>query len=81
MYPAVTRKSAQRSCPQCRRPLHRIARRFIDRLFHLWRPVRRYECHAAQCGWTGNLASRAWLRLTPSGRDCTGGAERLTRSA
>jgi len=33
----------------------RIHRRPIDRLIGLFRPIARYRCASAGCGWEGNL--------------------------
>lgn len=46
----------------------RVARRPIDRLLSLVRPMHRYQCSALECGWQGNLSRRPPLRakyLTP----------------
>ena len=37
----------------------RIARRPIDRLLSLVRPMYRYQCSALECGWQGNLSPSA----------------------
>ena len=42
-------------CPQCRGRLHRIPRRFIDRLLGLFVRSGRYRCLAYPCGWEGRL--------------------------
>jgi hypothetical protein len=38
--------------------LTRIARRLVDRLLSVVRPVSRYQCIALECGWQGNLPRR-----------------------
>lgn len=44
-------------CPLCHGPVHRIRRRFIDRLESLIKPVQRYRCRMKGwgCDWEGNL--------------------------
>ena len=51
-------------CPHCLGRAHRIQRRWLDRLFSVFVPVRRYWCY--DCHWQGSLrAENAW----PMGRD------------
>ena len=54
------------ACPLCQGTLARTARKPIDRLldglrglFTRRRPLYRYQCWAAGCGWQGRLARRA----------------------
>ena len=36
----------------------RIARRPLDRLLSIFRPVHRYQCIALECAWQGTLSCR-----------------------
>jgi len=40
-------------CPRCGGELYRVHRHTIDRLLHLFVPVRRYRCRDHACGWSG----------------------------
>ncbi len=51
----MSRKDAPTTCPRCGDALTRVHRRFVDRLWSLLRPVRRYRCDNPGCGWVGNL--------------------------
>jgi hypothetical protein len=42
-----------RLCPRCGSTLHRIHRRFLDRVLSLAVPVRRYHCDNRECHWRG----------------------------
>jgi hypothetical protein len=42
-----------RRCPRCGGELHRIHRRWRDRLVSLYVPVRRFRCSERNCGWSG----------------------------
>jgi hypothetical protein len=42
-----------RTCPRCGGKLHRIHRRWRDRVVSLYVPVRRYRCGDPSCGWSG----------------------------
>jgi hypothetical protein len=55
----------ERVCPRCGRPILRVRRRLIDRLFSLT-PVHRYRCYGIDCGWVGNLPPR---RAAPDARN------------
>ncbi|MDE2276569.1 MAG: hypothetical protein KGK09_09755 [Burkholderiales bacterium] len=46
-------------CPLCAGALRRVPRRWVDHLFSLLRPVRRYRCRDIRCGWTGNMGGAA----------------------
>ncbi len=43
------------TCPLCNSSVHRIPRRFSDRLLSLFMPVLRYGCGNALCEWEGTL--------------------------
>jgi hypothetical protein len=45
----------------------RIARRPVDRFHSLFRPIHRYQCIVLECGWQGNLPSKAPAMTAPSG--------------
>lgn len=49
-------------CPRCGSGMHRVHRRWHDRLVDLYVPVRRYQCEDPDCRWRG-------LRVKPLGRD------------
>jgi hypothetical protein len=49
---------AAQECPRCGSELHRIHRRFRDRLLGLFLPVRRYQCKNRDCRWHGLQTSR-----------------------
>ena len=51
----VIRRRPTRPCPACGGPAVRVARRLVDRLHSVIRPVQRYQCRAADCGWVGNF--------------------------
>ena len=40
-------------CPRCNGDLHRIHRRWRDRVLNLFVPIRRYQCKNHDCGWRG----------------------------
>ncbi len=42
-----------RQCPRCGGSVHRIHRRWIDRVVSVVLPVRRYSCRDHDCGWRG----------------------------
>ena len=52
----VVRQRPTSLCPKCGSLAVRVARRPVDRLYSLIRPVRRYQCSAQDCRWIGNLA-------------------------
>jgi hypothetical protein len=41
------------ACPRCGGEVHRIHRRWYDRLLDLYVPVRRYQCKDPECCWRG----------------------------
>jgi hypothetical protein len=41
------------TCPRCGGGLHRVHRRWHDRVVSLFVPVRRYRCGDRTCGWSG----------------------------
>jgi len=51
----VVRQRPTSLCPKCGSLAVRVARRAVDRLYSLIRPVRRYQCSAQECRWIGNL--------------------------
>ena len=51
----IARQRPSRPCPRCGGPAVRVSRRFVDRAYSLLRPVQRYQCRSAECGWIGNL--------------------------
>lgn len=55
LHPAMGRKDSPTTCPRCGDALMRVHRRFVDRLWSLLQPVRRYRCDNPGCGWVGNL--------------------------
>ena len=52
----IVRRRPTSPCPKCGSSAVRVERRPVDRLYSLIRPVRRYQCSARECRWTGNLA-------------------------
>jgi hypothetical protein len=44
---------ADTQCPRCGSQLARIHRRWADRVFGLFVPVRRYQCKNPECDWRG----------------------------
>lgn len=52
IHPAGYR-SPGHTCPRCSAPVFRISRRFIDVMFSIFVPLRRYRCRSMQCGWEG----------------------------
>ncbi len=40
-------------CPRCGSEIHRVHRRWHDRLLDLYVPVRRYQCEDPDCRWRG----------------------------
>jgi hypothetical protein len=49
------------ACPRCGGEVHRIHRRWYDRLLNLYIPVRRYQCKDADCRWRGLRVRRSRL--------------------
>jgi hypothetical protein len=47
------------ACPRCGGEMHRIHRRWYDRVFSLYIPVRRYQCTEAGCHWRGLRVKRS----------------------
>ncbi|MBN1135296.1 MAG: hypothetical protein JXM73_01850 [Anaerolineae bacterium] len=45
-------------CPRCGGEVHRVHRRWRDRLLNLYVPVRRYQCEDPDCGWRGLRVKR-----------------------
>lgn len=56
------------TCPHCNGSIHRVPRRWIDRLVSNFIPARRYRCRAIYCCWEGNL------RTTPPSAPFSGNA-------
>jgi len=48
-----------RLCPRCGSELHRIHRRWYDRVLNAFVPVRRYRCRNRDCGWVGLRTGRS----------------------
>jgi hypothetical protein len=46
-------------CPRCGSDLHRIRRRWRDRVANVFVPVRRYQCKNGECGWRGLRVRRS----------------------
>jgi len=46
-------------CPRCGSGLHRVHRRWYDRLLDLYVPVRRYQCEDPDCRWRGLRVKRS----------------------
>jgi predicted RNA-binding Zn-ribbon protein involved in translation (DUF1610 family) len=59
---SAPRSSLRHTCPECSEQVHRVRRRFIDRVISLFKPVQRYRCLSPSCGWEGNMA------MTPDGK-------------
>ncbi len=49
----------ERKCPRCGGDLHRIHRRWRDRLLNRFLPVRRYQCKERDCRWHGLRTGRS----------------------
>jgi hypothetical protein len=49
----------ERKCPRCGGELHRIHRRWRDRVLNCFVPVRRYQCKNQDCRWRGLRVGRS----------------------
>lgn len=49
----TTPRFSVRECPRCGGKLHRVHRRFFDRLVSVYVPVARYRCQDHNCRWNG----------------------------
>jgi len=57
--PTATANRAGGCCPRCGNPqLHRVPRRWVDRLLSGVCPVFRFRCKSIECQWEGNLRQR-----------------------
>lgn len=50
--------SQSQVCPCCGQPVVRLPRRWLDRMWSVLVPVRRYACRGFGCNWEGNLRWR-----------------------
>lgn len=55
------KRNSSKYCPKCKNDdcLHRIHRRFLDRLLSILVPVSRYHCY--YCNWQGTLPQKIKL--------------------
>lgn len=62
-------------CPKCGGAIHRVHRRWHDRLISFYVPVRRYRCADGQCHWQGRRVDTTHGPARPPAADRQSQAE------